>query len=1555
MTTAELVAAPPPLPRVSPRACSPLSASQRSAWMREQIHPGNLFYNLFRVFRFAGPLAVDRLRRALQAIVDRHDVLRATFTSREGEPVQRFGPLRCDLPVVDLAALPPGVREAVLDPCIRRVVKVPFDLAAGPLCRFRLLRLGEEDHLLVATMHHIVVDGRSLVPFAREMMAFYTGRPLPPLPLQYQDFVAWQNARLASGELEPSGRYWRERLAGALPVLDLPADRPRPALPSYRGATAVRHLGPDLTDALKALRRARSTTLFRTLLAAFLALLNRWTGETDLIVGSPLSGRTHPDLESLIGFFVNTPALRTDLSGEPTFLEVLARVHETAAEAIAHQDYPFDLVIERLNPERDLSRPPLFSVVFLQVPTAPAKQVGPVLLSQWETTVDIAPFDLSLVETERDGGILLRFNYSTDLFDRPTIERLAASFAQLLASAVARPASRVSELEILAPAEVERLLVELNRTEPARRWPGGFPAGFLGQVRERPDAVAAVCGGEHLSYAGLAARAGWWAGRLRAHGAGREARVGVLGERGSGMLATIVGILAAGAAWVPLDPAHPDARLATILADSGIALLAASGRLAGRARRLARGGARAPLVLCWDEPLSGAPGGAEPPAGWASPEGHDLANVFYTSGSTGTPKGAMIEQAGMLNHLGAKIALLGLGPASAVVQNASPGFDISVWQMLAPLLAGGRVQIAEEETATDPVLLLSWLERSQATVLETVPTLLEELLAAAGPEVELKALRFLISNAETLPVALCRRWLERFRRVPVINTYGATECSDDTTHQVFGHPPPPSSLRLSVGRPIPGVRTYVVDRSLRPLPLGCPGQIAMSGVGVGRGYLGSPERTAERFVPCPFGTAGERLYLSGDLGRWTAGGELDLLGRLDGQLKVRGHRVEPGEVEAALARHSAVRQSVVVARPDGGGGSRLVAYLVGEDLPGAGELQEFLLRTLPRTLLPERFVPLASLPLTPNGKVDRRALPAPAEPVGREGSAAPRTALEAAVAEIWQSVLGVPRVGVDDDFFDLGGHSLLAIRLAARLKARLGLEVTVRQLFLAPTVAELAAELAATGSAPARALPPIPRRPEAPYYPLSVAQSVQWFAAWMAEGDGIGARKMPEILALEGAVDRAALQAALGALVARHAALRTAFLEVAGEPAQAIREAVEAVEVPCPEADLAALAAAERTAALRRLLQEESRPFDLARPPLLRARLVRLAGESRLLLLNLPHIISDGWSEQVLLRELAELYNAFRAGRGSPLPALPLRYVDFAVWQQEQLPTPAFLAQRDFWLARFRDGAAAPLRSPVAAPRPLPGGAAVATLALSAALSRRIEQLASTRGASLFMVLMAAFKALLARWTGQTDLTVGSVLAGRSHPDLEGVVGVFINTLALRSDLSGDPSFAALLERVRRTTLEAIAHQDYPFHLWLEVLRRERRQGDYLPFAALLVLHRKPALAAFDGLAARYLLPHEVTGEVPSLGGLAHWSAGGSVLRLDAIEDEAGLRLMLSAGSARRDAELERLLGWLRAILDQVTQRPDLPLIDIQLEGGEPPPAFATVELTPAEIEELFG
>ncbi|HEY7215060.1 MAG TPA: amino acid adenylation domain-containing protein, partial [Thermoanaerobaculia bacterium] len=1091
------------------------SFAQERLWFLDRLHGGSSFYNGALRIDFEGELCVPALQAVVSEIVRRHEVLRTAFLEVGGLPFQVLAPVApLPLAVVDLERLDEPRSGESLARLEREQVRKPFDLSAAPLLRALLVRRTGCRHALILTTHHIAADRLSSRILVHEVQALYRAfvaggkSPLPELALQYSDFAVWQRSAVREGALEADLAFWTRQLAGAPMLLELPADRPRPAVESFRGARVRRPLPLSLCRGLRSLGRRLGATEFMTLLAAWTAVLHRIGGQEDILAGTSIDHRSRVELESLIGLFLNTVILRIRLSGELAIGGLLDQARQTVLAAHEHCELPFEKLVEALQPERALSGNPLFQVEINLLP-APERRLELPGLAAEVRAVDraTAVYDLVLF-VEQDGEERVAFlELNTDLFDRATGLRLLAHLERLLAGMVEDPDRPLSALPLLADAERHQLLIE-GMSEPPGRWPqAGLQRLFEAQAALRPNTVAATRGERAITYGELnrqANRLAWW---LRAKGIGLERRVAVLGERGLDLLATILGLAKAGAVYVPLELGNPDLRLAAILADCEPVLLITQAELAGRASALAAGLARPPQVLCWDEvpvglglpdrrdlqtqPESDPPAVAEPQA---------LANVFYTSGSTGIPKGAMVEHQGMLNHLWAKAELLGLGTGSVVAQNASMGFDISVWQFLAALLAGGRVVVYDDAAAMDAGSLLARVEADGVSVLETVPTLLDLMLAGAPTEVSLPRLAWLISNAETLPVPLCRRWCERFPHVPLINTYGATECSDDVTHQVFRTPPPADAPRVGVGRAIPAMGVFVLDRELAPVPVGVPSQLAFHGLGVGRGYLGDPVKTAGAFVPDPFAAwPGSRLYLTGDLGRLTAMGTVEFLGRIDRQVKLRGLRVELGEVEEALCRHPAVREGVVVLRRDGPGEGRLVAYAVyerGSEPPPAEELRAFLRARLPEHMVPSAFVALAALPLTPNGKVDRRALPAPAaEPEAPEaGFATPRGPVEEIVAALWSEVLGRERIGAHDDFFELGGHSLLAMQVMSRVRSALAVEVPLRALFESPTPAGLAAavERAMKAGAAGEAPPVLPVARTGPL-PASFAQQRLWF------------------------------------------------------------------------------------------------------------------------------------------------------------------------------------------------------------------------------------------------------------------------------------------------------------------------------------------------------------------------------------------------------------------------------------------------------------------------------
>ncbi|MBV9774839.1 MAG: amino acid adenylation domain-containing protein, partial [Gemmatimonadetes bacterium] len=1048
----------PPILPVEHTGALPLSFAQERLWFLDRLQPGSLAYNMPTALRLGGALDVAALERALGEVVRRHEALRTTFAEVESAPVQVTAPFRgFTLLVEDLAALGEEEREAVVRRRALAEAARPFDLAAGPLFRARLLRLDEEEHVLLVGMHHVVSDGWSLRVLLAEIAALYAayreGResPLRELPVQYADYAVWQRAQLRGEVLNRQLAYWRERLAGAPELLELPTDRPRPATPSFRGDTVPVEVPAGALEQLRALGRAEGSTLYMVLLGAFQALLAKYAGSEDVVVGSPIAGRTRREVEELIGFFANTLVLRTDLSGDPPFRELLARVRAETLGAYEHQDLPFERLVAELQPARALSHSPLFQVMFAleDADGAGSGTLPGVSVTAIRTEGGTAQFDLSLGLTATPDGVRGGLTYATDLFERETAERMAGHLARVLEQVAADPGRRLPELALMGAAERAQVVEGWNRTGE------DFPAGrcihhlFEAQAERTPDAVAVVFEEASLTYAELDREANRLARYLRRRGVGPEVRVGLCLERSLEMVVALLGVLKAGGAYVPLDPGYPAARLEAMLADSGVAVLLTQERLRG----LLPAQAGVEVVA-----LDGArPEITRESAGSLEREvamdAAGLAYVIYTSGSTGTPKGVMNAHRGVVNRLCWMQAEYGMTPDDVVLQKTPFSFDVSVWEFFWPLMTGARLVMARPEGHRDPAYLRDVVEREGVTMLHFVPSMLQHFVEAAGAE-RCRSLRRVICSGEALPPALVERFHERFSpSVELHNLYGPTEAAVDVTHWACERG---GAVRVvPIGRPVWNTRLYVLDGSGEPVPVGVPGELHIGGVQVARGYLGREELTAEKFVPDPFSSEeGARLYRTGDRARWRSDGALEYLGRLDGQVKVRGFRIEPGEIESVLRRHLRITDCAVLAREDTPGERRLVAYVVGS--ADAGELREHLRAGLPEYMVPSAFVSLDTLPLTPNGKLDRRALPAPEYGCAGGAYVAPRSPTEEVLAGIWAEVLGLERVGAHDRFFELGGHSLLATRVVSRIREVLGAELPLRALFEGPTVAELA-------------------------------------------------------------------------------------------------------------------------------------------------------------------------------------------------------------------------------------------------------------------------------------------------------------------------------------------------------------------------------------------------------------------------------------------------------------------------------------------------------------------
>ncbi len=1838
--------------RIGPRPpdeAPPLSYAQQRLWFLDQMEGPSPVYNVPNAVRLEGPLNLPALEAVIGEILDRHEALRTNFAQRDGQPVQIIhAPTAYRVPVVDLGAWDEAGREAMLTELALREARRPFDLAHDRLLRLTLARLDTETHVLLLNIHHIVCDGWSIGNvLLREVVTLYEAfvqgesSPLPPLPIQYADYACWQRRRLRGRRLDDALSYWRDKLAGVPALLALPTDRPRPPVQTFAGRTHYFTLPAELVGRLRALGQEEGATLFMTMLAAYAALLGRYARQTVVTVGSPVANRDTPEVEGLIGFFVNTLVIRVDLIETMTGRDLLAQLRGTCLEAFRHQDVPFERLVEALQPERDLSFPPLFQCMFiLQNQNAPTSdlRMGDLRMTMIPQDTGGSMFDLTLKLEEVGDGLAGELEYNTDLFDAPTIERFVTRYATLLEGLTRTPDRPVATFSLLDADERRQVLEDWNatgRAAPARTLPDLFAA----QARRAPDRIAVELDGACVTYGELDRRAERLARHLHGAGIGAETLVGVCLDRSIAMVVALLGILRAGAAYMPLDPAFPADRLAHMLAHARPSLLVADHTTAA-----VLAGASAPLLRLDRDWAAIA---AAPPRPPAPPHPDGLAYVIYTSGSTGTPKGVQITHGALANFLGSMAEAPGMEPDDVLAAVTTISFDIAGLELYLPLISGARVRLVPRETAADGFALRRLLDETRPTVMQATPATWRMLLEAdwRGP-----APRRLLCGGEALSGELAARLTATGARL--WNLYGPTETTIwSTIAPVERSAADGGNSKETIGRPIADTRIYIVDGAFDPTPIGIPGELFIAGAGLARGYRDQPAMTAERFLPDPFAaTPGARAYRTGDSSRYLADGRIAFLGRLDHQVKIRGFRIELGEIETVLESHPAVRAGVALCREDRAGHPQLAAYVevdcrwrdadagpdaaqidkwrtvwnehyrpgdeaeaadfdlggwnssytgapipetemrewvdhtvtrilalkpqrvlelgcgtgllltriaprvrayvgvdfsatvletlaariaalgltgvrlvnrpadavdpgdrrafdtvvvnsvaqyfpgldyllavieaaieatadggtiflgdlralpllrlqhasvqfhraeescdVGElrqrvanqieheeellldpalftglaerfprigrvrlqmrrgavanemtsfrydvalgigpaaepetaDLPalemppdpswtdlregvaamaarhalftvrnlrnrrlagdlavldwlddpeatgtvgdrrartdaaapgvdpeqlwalgeslgvsvaclwagngtpgrfdaifhrgGAGwtdqpvpfaiaapdgplandpvrgvrlralvaELRERLAARLPDYMVPAAVLCLDRLPLTPNGKIDRRALPAPAAIGGGEGHVAPRTADETGLAEIWAEILGVARIGIDDNFFHLGGHSLLAIQVIARIRDRWGLDLPIKTLFDAPTIRHLAQRLDGAGGEAGQGPPAIPVLSDAERRaaPLSFAQQRLWFLDRL-EGGSL-AYHISGAIRINGPLDVAVLERAMGAIIERHDALRTNFVETDGAPVQSVA-APGPYRLPVVALDAQDPAARERAVQMR-LASDGALPFDLARAPLFRATLMRLGANEHVLTLTLHHIISDQWSVGLIFREMTALYRAFGEGRPSPLPELPIRYADWAVWQRIWLSGAELRRQLDYWTGHLA-GAPAVLDLPFDRGRPAQRRHLGRTLAftLEPGLTRRIRALGQGEQATPFMTLLAAYAILLGRLGRTDDLVIGSPIANRGQAALEGLVGFFVNTLPLRLNLSGHPSVREMLARIRRTALAAYDHQDVPFEQIVEVLQPERGLAHAPVFQVMFVLQNAP-------------------------------------------------------------------------------------------------------------------
>jgi amino acid adenylation domain-containing protein len=1506
----------------------PPSHGQQALWLISRVALESSAYNVASAVRIRGDVDAAAMQRSFQTLVERHASLRTTFSAVEGMPVA-FVQEQAEASFDFEDATSWG--EALMQERLVKLAHRPFELEAGPLLRVSLFKRSEAEHVLLLVAHHIVVDFWSLAILVNELGALYAAERqgktanLLPIPKSYSDYVRWQTRMLEGPEGVRQSAYWEKQLDGTLLVLNLYGDRPRPSVQTYRGASSTFAVNAETTRRIKTLGKEHDATLYMTLLAAFQALLYRYTGQEEILVGSPAAGRSRAAFSSTIGYFVNPLVMRADLSGGPSFETFLQRVRRTVLDAFAHQDYPFALLVKQLQPERDPGRSPLFQVTFVLQQAQLLKEqslaafalgeggaqlkLGELVLEAMSLEQRVAQFDLSLVIAEVNGELLASLEYNTDLFDHAFAVRMGAHFRTLLEGIVAAPERRIASLPLLSSVERQQLLTEWNDTAVEYPPDENVARLFEQQAARTPERIAVTFEDDHLTYQQLNERANRLAQHLRARGVGPESIVGIFMERSIEMVIALLGVLKAGAAYLPLDPEYPPQRLAFMLSDSNAALLLTHRRLSDRLP------APSPPVLCLDSEW---PGPGEMPGPATMPcavQATNLAYVIYTSGSTGTPKGVMISHGALSNHMLWMQHHFPLHPDDALVQKTPFSFDASVWEFWAPLLQGARLVMAHAGSHRDAAYMIAEIERRQVTTLQVVPTQLRMLVAAGMQRCE--SLRRVFCGGEALSAELAAEFQEQVRAAELVNLYGPTEATIDATYwrsergegQAERTDGASVARTVPIGRPIANTRVYVLDEHLEPVPVGVAGELYLGGAGLGRGYVNAAAMTAERFIPDGMsGEAGARLYRTGDVGRYLPDGQIEYLGRSDQQVKVRGFRIELGEVEAELGRCAGVRESVVVVREDAQGSARLVAYVVPHEdaAPPAGELRRSLSRSLPEHMVPSLFVMLEALPLTPNGKVDRRALPEPA-PLSSEPEmtyAAPRDQIEEMLADIWAAVLGVERVGIHDNFFELGGHSLLAAQVLSRVQKAFQATLPLRLLFESPTVAAFAERMNAMREDDGMVAPP-PVRPASREgrLPLSFAQQRLWFLDQLDPGNH--AYNMSGAVRLSGPLDVAALRQALSEFVRRHESLRTSFPVADGEPVQLIAPPAPLI---LPSIDLRELPLSQRDAELDELLTREARqPFDLARGPLLRLKLVRQDDEEHVLVVTMHHIISDGWSLDIFLRELGTLYGVYSAGAESPLPELKIQYADFASWQREWLQGERLEALLAYWKKQL-DGTPPVLELPLDHPRPpvrtLRG--ARETLALPASLTDDLKAFSRDEGATLFMTLVAAFKTLLYRYSGQEEITIGTPSANRNQAEIEEIVGFVVNTLILRTSLSAAATFRDLLGSVRETVIDACTHQDLPFEKLVEELQPTREVGRTPLFQVMLAQQKAlaPALEAM-GVSFRPLEVETATAKFD--------------LTLYVAEGAQELRLTLEYSTDLFEAAtISRMLGHLRKLLEGV-------------------------------------
>jgi amino acid adenylation domain-containing protein/FkbM family methyltransferase len=1422
--------APVILPQPRPEEI-PLSFSQERLWFIDQFE-GSIEYHIPAVLRLRGKLNIDALASALKTIVNRHEILRTVYKEKQGQPYQYIKP--ADQWNLTIAR----EEEFNLEPekYTQRFIQEPFNLSDDYMFRASLISIAADEYVLLSVMHHIASDGWSISILVKEVVELYEAYTekrevqLKPLSIQYADYALWQKEHLPEDVLKKKLNYWQNKLE-RVSYLELSTDYRRPATPSGKGGTVRLNIEKDLIDKLQALSRKQNATLFMTLLAAFKVLLYRYSAQEDICVGTPIANRTQQEVEGLIGFFLNTLALRSKLSGELAFTELLSQLRNTTLEAYENQDVPFEKIVEKVVQERDLSRTPLFQVMFIlqNTPEVPELRFGDVQLSGEPIKHDTSKFDLIFSLTEGAYGLNGSVQFSTDLYDKETIAAMAGHFKELLYSIVNKPEEKVSTLRMLKIEEENNLLAKFN-TDSVQYPDKNLVALIEEQAAKTPDNIALIFGDKQLTYRQFNERSNQLAHYLQRKAIKNESLVPICIDKSFEMIIGILGILKAGGAYVPIDPEYPTDRIRFMLEDTNATVILSSEKALNSLNKLISKEKTVALDIQWNEiqdyPLTNLN---------LNIAASQFAYTLYTSGSTGKPKGVQVQHKSLSSHLHWFNNQYQISESDSTLLLSSFSFDGCMTSMWPVLTKGGQLHLPENNLLdTDQVL--NYVSDNSLSYLKTLPGIFKTIIHAGNFKEQgiCKSLRLIILGGERVDPADIKAYISLYPDTLISNHYGPTECTISSSfHLVNKHNIDEFMKRPVIGKPIDNTQIYILAENGLLSPVGVVGELFIGGQGVAKGYLNDEKLTSEKFVSDTFKSEPDaRMYRTGDLGRWLPNGSIEFLGRLDDQVKIRGYRVELGEIENIIQLSGLVQHAVVLAKDDEGGNTRLVAYTVPGESYSQKALGSYLKDQLPAYMIPSLYKELDSLPLSPNGKADRKALPEPDySGLKAKEYIAPRDITEEKIAVIWQELLNVQQVGVHDNFFELGGHSLLGMRVMSFLRKELGVEISVKDIFVYPTIAELAKRL--NSQTEGVLLPAIQKQERPQYIPLSFSQERLWFIDRL---EGSGSYHMSSVLELKGQLDKVALENTLRAIVERHEVLRTVIRERDGIPYQYILNHDD-WNLTILDGDLYKESSHGRSHYRQQLIDK---PFELSRDYMLRADLICVNEHEHVLVLTMHHIASDGWSTSVLVKEVAELYRHFTENSPLQLEPLDIQYADYAIWQRSYLQGELLDKKIDYWKNKLEG--AIPLELTTDYPRPpvQSSKGAIATFTIDKDLSGRLQLLSKQQESTLFMTLLSAFNILLFRYSNQEDICIGTGIAGREQQELESLIGFFVNTLALRNSVNASESFTELLQQVKTTTLEAYENRDVPFERVVDAVVKGRDTSRSSLFQVMFALSNIP-------------------------------------------------------------------------------------------------------------------